>query len=260
MRKTGRTSDIDVTSSHQTIVVISRPLGGCLPVALRVLVRKFIKTLPMDSSALSTELLLHRIATADDRRAFEQFFSRYYARLLKFSLAYMKSRELAEEVVSDVFLKLWQKRTGLPEIKSLDSYLYISVKNQSLNYLQKSGNQPTTSLDEVSAFHTVENCTPERTLLASELQAEIFRAVERLPPQCKIIFKLIREDGLKYKEVSEIMGISVKTIEVQIGIAIKKISVDLRGHLVARRAPAAPLMRIAQALAPVLLALTATLA
>ena len=80
--------------------------------------------------------------------------------------------------------------------------------------------------------------------------------MERLPPQCKIIFKLIREDGLKYKEVAEIMSISVKTIEVQIGIAIKKISVDLRAHLVAKRAPA-PLMRIAQALGPLLLALVA---
>ena len=210
----------------------------------------------MDFPALSAELLLHRIATADDRRAFEQFFNRYYARLLKFSLTYVKSRELAEEVVSDVFVKLWQKRTGLLEIKSIDSYLYISVKNQSLNYLQKSENQPTTPLEDVPAAYTTETLTPERTLLASELQAEIFRAVERLPPQCKIIFKLIREDGLKYKEVAEIMSISVKTIEVQIGIAIKKISVDLRAHLVAKRAPA-PLMRIAQALGPLLLALVA---
>lgn len=230
--------------------------GGPVELVLHTLVRKFIETLPMDFPALSAELLLHRIATADDRRAFEQFFNRYYARLLKFSLTYVKSRELAEEVVSDVFVKLWQKRTGLLEIKSIDSYLYISVKNQSLNYLQKSENQPTTPLEDVPAAYTTETLTPERTLLASELQAEIFRAVERLPPQCKIIFKLIREDGLKYKEVAEIMSISVKTIEVQIGIAIKKISVDLRAHLVARRAPA-PLMRIAQALGPLLLALVA---
>ncbi|SHL93834.1 RNA polymerase sigma-70 factor [Hymenobacter psychrotolerans] len=207
----------------------------------------------MDSSHPSTALLLHRIATADDRRAFEQFFTLYYPRLLKFAHFYVKSRELAEEVVSDVFFKLWQKRATLPEVKHMDSYLYISIKNQSLNYLQKAENQPAIPLEDLPAYLSVETLTPERTLLVSELQAEIHRAVDKLPPQCKIIFKLIREDGLKYKEVAEILGISTKTIEVQIGIAIKKISVDLQAHLTARQAPPR-VLRIAQALIPLLLA------
>ncbi|TGE25819.1 RNA polymerase sigma-70 factor [Hymenobacter aquaticus] len=207
----------------------------------------------MDSSHPSTALLLHRIATADDRRAFEQFFTLYYPRLLKFAQFYVKSRELAEEVVSDVFFKLWQKRATLPEVKNMDSYLYISIKNQSLNYLQKAENQPAIPLEDLPAYLSVETLTPERTLLVSELQAEIHRAVDKLPPQCKIIFKLIREDGLKYKEVAEILGISTKTIEVQIGIAIKKISVDLQAHLAARQAPPR-VLRIAQALIPLLLA------
>ena len=189
----------------------------------------------MDSVAPATDQLLHRIATADDRRAFEQFFSRYYSRLLKFATLHVHSRELAEEIVSDVFVKIWQRRTALLDIKSMDSYLYTAIRNQSLNYLQKSDSQHTLSLDEATVPLQVDGGSPERTLLLSELQGEISHAVDRLPPQCKIIFKLIREDGLKYKEVAEILGISTKTIEVQIGIAIKKLTAALQGHLAGQR-------------------------
>lgn len=210
----------------------------------------------MDSVSPAIEELVRRMAT-DDRQAFARFFSHYHGRLLKFALLYVRSRELAEEAVSDVFLKLWQKRTTLVEVHNLNSYLYIAVKNQALNYLQKVGNQPGVSLDEVPMALTVELMTPERELLTAELQAEIQRAVEKLPPQCKIIFRLIREDGLKYKEVAEIMGISVKTIEVQMGIAIKKISVELQQHLQMRSSASASaanrILRIALAAFPFLL-------
>ncbi|GAB2797532.1 RNA polymerase sigma-70 factor (ECF subfamily) [Hymenobacter luteus] len=210
----------------------------------------------MDSASFPTEELVRRMAT-DDRQAFAQFFSHYHARLLKFAMLYVRSRELAEEAVSDVFLKLWQKRVALVAVQNINSYLYIAVKNQALNYLQKAGNQPGMSLDEVPVALTVELMTPERELLTAELQAEIQRAVEKLPPQCKIIFKLIREDGLKYKEVAEIMGISVKTIEVQMGIAIKKISAELQQHLQMRSSASASaanrVLRVALAAFPLLL-------
>lgn len=214
----------------------------------------------MEPVAPTTEALLARMA-ADDRQAFAQFFTRYHAPLLKFAQQYVRVRELAEEVVSDVFLKLWQKRATLVEVANITSYLYIAVRNQALNYVQKAENQAGVSLDDVPVQCTVELMTPERALLASELQAAIHQAVENLPPQCKIIFRLVREDGLKYKEVAEIMGISVKTIEVQIGIAIKKISQELHTHLPMRDSASASaanrMMRIALTTGPWLLALVA---
>ncbi|GGG40600.1 RNA polymerase sigma-70 factor [Hymenobacter glacieicola] len=209
----------------------------------------------MAAATPATEELVQRMA-ADDRQAFALFFTRYHGKLVTFATLYVRSRELAEEAVSDVFLKLWQKRTTLVEVKNINSYLYIAVKNQALNYLQKAENQPGLSLDEVPMALTVELMTPERELLTSELQAEIQRAVDKLPPQCKIIFRLIREDGLKYKEVADIMGISVKTIEVQMGIAIKKISVELQDHLRMRSSASASaanrVLRIALSLLPLL--------
>ncbi|WP_052346755.1 RNA polymerase sigma-70 factor [Hymenobacter swuensis] len=206
----------------------------------------------METTTPSTENLLQRMATADDRQAFGLFFTRYHAPLVTFALQYVKARELAEEVVSDVFLKLWNKRETLPAIQSITSYLYVAVKNQALNYRLRVENQPTLALDDVITEHPVDIMTPERTLLTQELQADITRAVNSLPPQCQAIFRLVREDGLKYKEVADIMGLAPKTVDVQMGIAIKKISVALRQHLADQSRPGRTL-RIAGLWLPLLL-------
>ncbi|MBX0291935.1 RNA polymerase sigma-70 factor [Hymenobacter sp. HSC-4F20] len=192
----------------------------------------------MNAASPTTEELVQRIA-ADDRQAFALFFTRYHGKLLTFAMHYVRARELAEEAVADVFLKLWQKRATLTAVSHITSYLYIAVRNQALNYRQKMENQPNLSLEDVPLGLTVEPMTPERELLTVELQAQIQAAVDKLPPQCKAIFRLIREDGLKYREVAEIMGISAKTVEVQMGIAIKKISAELHHYVRLRASPTA---------------------
>ncbi|RSK37684.1 RNA polymerase sigma-70 factor [Hymenobacter metallilatus] len=202
--------------------------------------------------APTTEDLLHRMATADDPQAFALFFTRFHSPLLGFAMRYVRGRELAEEVVSDVFLKVWHKRASLPTIQNISSYLYVAVKNQALNYLQKAENHPTQELEEVPAALQVEDMTPERTLLTQELYHEIQRAVQKLPPQCQTIFRLIREDGLKYREVADILELSVKTVEVQMGIAIKKISAELQHHLPQGRPGAGGGQRLAVWLGPLL--------
>lgn len=209
----------------------------------------------METATPTTEELLQRMASADDRQAFGLFFTRYHAGLVTFALQYVKARELAEEVVSDVFLKLWNKRAALPAIQSINSYIYVAVKNQALNYRLRTENQPTMALEDATADHPVDSMTPERTLLTQELQADITQAINSLPPQCQAIFRLVREDGLKYKEVADIMGLAPKTVEVQMGIAIKKISAELRQHLTARSVPGRTL-RIAGLVLPLLLLAT----
>lgn len=208
----------------------------------------------METTTPTTEELLQRMASADDRQAFGLFFTRYHAPLVTFALQYVKARELAEEVVSDVFLKLWDKRAALPAIQSIKSYIYVAVKNQALNYRLRAENQPTLALEDVTADQPIDNMTPERALLTQELQDDITRAVNSLPPQCQAIFRLVREDGLKYKEVADIMGLAPKTVEVQMGIAIKKISTALRQHLADQSVPGRTL-RIAGLLLPLLLVL-----
>lgn len=199
----------------------------------------------METTLLPTEELLQRMALHDDQAAFSELFTRYYSKLVVFAMPFTRSRELAEEAVSDVFLKIWQKRTTLAQVHNPASYLYVAVRNQGLNYRQKAENQPSRPLEDLPAELMVELMTPERTMLHGELYTEIQQAVSKLPPQCQMAFRLVREDGLKYKEAADIMGISVKTVEVQMGIAIKKISQELQGHLPHRASGTNRIIRIA---------------
>ena len=178
--------------------------------------------------------LLSAIAHHDDKKAFEELFEYYYQHLYAVAFHFTRCKEPAEEIVADVFYKIWKKRKTLNTIQNIHTYLYTAVKNQALNYLYKEKNHlySVDNYTENFSSHT----TPERILILDELQQEITEALAQLPPQCQLIFKLIREDGLKYKEAAEILGISQKTIEVQIGIALKKLSHILKKHLPHRKA------------------------
>lgn len=171
--------------------------------------------------------LLQRIQLYDDQLAFKQLYQLLFFRLYQFAYSYVHSKETAEEVVNDVFLGLWQKRETLHTIKNVNVYLYVSVKNASLNQLRKSKQSPPLSLDDLNLDHLQLNANPESGMITKELQQKIQLAVNQLPPRCKLIFKLIKEDGLSYKEVASILEISVKTVDTQLYLALKKLSVLL---------------------------------
>jgi len=108
-------------------------------------------------------------------------------------------------------------------------YLYIATKNTSLSYLSKKAKDNLVEpFDNINIDLYKSSITPEELMITAEMYRKIQQQVEALPPRCKMIFKLVREDGLKYKEVSDILNISVNTIDVQIAIAIKKIAVALK--------------------------------
>jgi RNA polymerase sigma-70 factor (ECF subfamily) len=172
--------------------------------------------------ALSLEEVTRRICLYDDTDAYKQLFLYYQPKLLRFSISILHNKESAEEVVSDVFLKIWTNRKSLMQIKNLHLYLYVSTKNLSLNRLEKQERERAFSLDEVVVEFTSMYYDPEQLMITSEMYQRIQNAIQQLPPKCQLIFKLIKEDGLSYKEVAELLGLSVKTIENQMGIAIKK--------------------------------------
>jgi RNA polymerase sigma-70 factor (ECF subfamily) len=176
-------------------------------------------------------LLLDKIA-AGDQQAFKQVYVCFYKRLYHFALAIVKTKEAAEEIVEDVFVKIWQNREHTGVIRNLKVYLYTATKNRSLNYLsQKARESITEPFDHIDIELDDTAISPEQLMITAELFAKIQRAVEALPPRCKMIFKLVREDGLKYREVAEILNISVNTIDVQMAIAVKKISAALQVEL-----------------------------
>jgi RNA polymerase sigma-70 factor (family 1) len=145
-------------------------------------------------------------------------------RLIHFARVVTRSVDLAEEVVEDVFVKLWSNRQKIMEIDNLTVYLYVAVKNRSLNSIsQKARELIQAPFDDLDIELGDMASDPYNLLVTSEMMQKMQQAVESLPPRCKMIFKLVREDGLRYKEVADILNISVNTIDVQMAIAIKKI-------------------------------------
>ncbi|WP_245901612.1 RNA polymerase sigma-70 factor [Chitinophaga ginsengisoli] len=183
----------------------------------------------MQPDHATIQMLAGRIATGDEN-AYRQLFRLFYKPLCQFASSIVKSSEPAEEIASDVFVNIWKNRERLLQVGNLKIYLYVSTRNTALNYLNKQQLQHF-SLDELSVELTVADNTPEQLMISGEMARKMAEAVNNLPPRCKIIYKLIREDGLKYKEVASILEISVNTIDVQMAIACKKISESLRLYL-----------------------------
>lgn len=165
-----------------------------------------------------------QLVSEGNEQAFEKIYNHYHKKLISFSRNYTEFKELAEEIVEDVFVKLWYNRENVTQIKNLKVYLYTSVKHQSLNALSQEARRVVTELLEVTEYDVQsEDNSPHDLLVTSELMQSVQSAIESLPPRCKLIFQLVREDQLRYKEVSEILNISVNTIDAQMAIAVKRL-------------------------------------
>jgi RNA polymerase sigma-70 factor (family 1) len=168
-------------------------------------------------------LLQQAIACFDDTQAYKQLFLLFYPSLVSFAASIIRSKEVSEEIVSDVFLKIWEKRQKLDKVENLSFYLFTAVKNRCLNQLQDQKNRASLEIsDAVIEFKSLYH-DPEQRLISAETIKEIQKAVQDLPPRCRMIFKLVKEEGFRYKEVAELMQLSVKTVENQMSLAFKKI-------------------------------------
>ena len=185
--------------------------------------------MPVNDSHIALQLKeLQRRIAIEDEMAFTQLYLRFGKKLIHFSMSLVRSKEIAEELVEDVFVKLWANRSHINEIENLTVYLYVAVKNKSLNVLsQKARELITAPFDYLDAPPGEFAADPYDLMITSEMMASMHQAIDDLPPRCKMIFKLIREDGLRYKEVADILNISVNTIDVQMAIAVKKICAAL---------------------------------
>ena len=172
--------------------------------------------------------LQQRIAVYEDAVAYKKLFFHFFLPLKSFSFSVVKSKEYAEEIVSDVFVELWARRKQLMEIEDLKMYIYTSVKNASLRKFEQIQKKKILSLNELSVEMVCVDPDAESSMISAELIKQIEAAIDRLPPQCKIIFKLAKEDKLKYKEIAQLLAISVKTIDNQLSTAVKKIAAVLQ--------------------------------
>jgi len=167
--------------------------------------------------------LQNRIACDDDQYAYKALFTELYAYLYQFAFSYVKSKPLAEEILSDIFIKIWERRKDLDKIDNLKVYLYVATRNTALNYSAKQKRNNESAIDESIGEIKSLYLDPEQLMITAEMMIRIQSAINALPPKCKLVFKLVKEDGLKYREVAEIMNISLKTVENQLAIALRKI-------------------------------------
>ncbi len=171
--------------------------------------------------------LLSQLAKGD-HGSYEKLFYSYYKDLCRFCIRYVRSNEVSEEIVQDVFIYLWEKRKVINITISFKSYLYTAVRNKSINYLklQLPKDHAKEDIDNFEITSTYNNIESELTF--KELSKKVNNAIDSLPKKCKAIFLLSREDGHTYREIAKELGISVKTVENQMVIALRK----LREHLI----------------------------
>lgn len=159
-----------------------------------------------------------------NQSAFQLLVYQYSDELMMFSIGFVRIREVAEEIVSDAFVNFWNKRDRISEIRDIKSYLYILVRNASISHLRRKNGRKEICFDNLEAFHTLPLTGPETDEITDEMLEQVNKAIAQLPPKCKMAFTLAKVQGLKYKEISEIMGISVKTINNHIANALVHIS------------------------------------
>jgi RNA polymerase sigma-70 factor, ECF subfamily len=171
--------------------------------------------------------LFDRVLNHDDYTAFEKLFNLHYGPLRNFCKKLVHIEEVAEELVSEVFFKIWNNRKRIVISSSAKSYLYAAVRNMAFDHLRKEKKSMWVDIKEASAI-TCDAYDPQQHADFNELQITIDSAVQRLPRQCRLIFQLSRDHGLKYSEIAGSLKLSVKTVETQMGRALKSLRLSLK--------------------------------
>ena len=160
-----------------------------------------------------------------------QLHTHYFHRLYAYVLSIVRLKEAAEEITNDIFVDIWQGRRLLADVRKPEMYLFICAKNKAFRYLKKKS-LTFESLDELRDIECILEKDPYELLISSEMLKHINDAIAALPPKCRMIFRLVKDNNLKYREVAELLDISEKTVENQMAIALKKLSASILFKLV----------------------------
>ena len=161
-----------------------------------------------------------------DKDAFKKLFEEYYPRLYWFVNRYVMSKEIADDIVKELFIELWQRKERFVIQSSLNAYLYAAARNRAFNFLRSKQSKEnyltirSIEDEELTVFKSPTK-NPSEVLEYNELAEAIHAAIELLPGRTKLVFTLHRDDGLTYSEIAKVMEISVKTVENQMSRAFK---------------------------------------
>lgn len=178
---------------------------------------------------LNSDLIL-RIKQGD-AKSFEVLFNMLYGPLCTYANKFIHDAAEAEEIAQDVFVRLWNGRMQLDEDDSVKGYMFTAVRNKCLHYLEHKKVKDKYAAILHHVYTAIDDQTAHEHLVANELEVEISKALEDLPQQCRAVFQLNRQQGLKYAEIATRLNISQKTVETQMSRALSKLRVQLRDYM-----------------------------
>lgn len=183
---------------------------------------------PLSSRHMREKQWVRKVREEGDRSAFEKLFRAYYKRLHGFAYSYIEQKETAEDIVQSVFLKIWIQRENWNPPGTVKQYLFAAIRNETLNMLRHEKIIVDAEDDVIRSFRE-----PLRKIDIGEqsdtdcLRKKINEGIQRLPSSCRQIFLLNRRSGLTYTEIADYLGVSINTVNTQMGRALK----SLRDHL-----------------------------
>lgn len=182
----------------------------------------------------SINKLIHNIQNHDSQSSFRELYNLFYNRLFRIAYYYVRKDEWSQEVVLDFFLTVWQKRKNLNEINEWDNYCFISIKNASLNLLEKKKREEQVFTKETFTDVCIDTSSsvtsPEEELLNEELFNLYEQALSELPAKCREVYLAIKEDKQTYAEVAESYHISRKTVDAQVQKATLRLKEKLKKY------------------------------
>ncbi len=166
-------------------------------------------------------MLMTRDSAATETR-FRKIYNTYFDRLYAYVKVICHSDELAEDILADLFKRFWENKTDFEHVKDLESYLFVSAKNQAYRALVKELRLVNSEFLEVKQ-ESIEFIDPEKLLLEKEMKTVLDRAVNSLPDKCQLVFRMCREQGLRYLEIADELGVSVETVKTHLVSAQKRL-------------------------------------
>ena len=174
-----------------------------------------------------SEALLKQVITGD-RKAFRSFYDLSYPLVYRFVYYFLPHKEDCEEVVSEVFYNIWKQKEYLLSIDNLKSWLYIVSRNEAFHYIKQKEKYANISIDDMAVELSVDASSIDGQMIEKEMLYVYNSAIEELPERCKLVFLMVREERLKYKEIAEILSIKEGTVEQQMNIAIRKVMASVK--------------------------------
>ncbi len=184
----------------------------------------------MKAIQFNIDKIKKRISKSDEA-AFRELFDNFYPRLLNYTFVIVKNNESAEDIVLEVLHSVWERRANLKEIDRFENYLYVCTKNKTLDYHRQNSRLSKLSFSEPHYNEFITHQDPEKQLIDKELFEVIDHAILNLPEKTRMVYRLVKEDGLKYQEVADLLGVSVKTVNNQLLSAVKAIRLSVTAYI-----------------------------